>query len=806
MRQFDALWMRPNAYTLLLVMQKINHIQLPLIILYLCGSLGAQKPMPVLTGRVLDSSERSVPEATISLTDRGHARTLTTLTQGDGSFLLDTLQEGDYQLRVSREGFGPYTQDVHVPSQASLEIHLFPGELNQSVSVSANSGYIVPISSVATRIPVNLLDVPQDVQAVSRTIIDQRLDFQLAEAARTVSGVSRTNSGSGYLGNEFAIRGFTLSTANNYLRDSLKFGIYSFSDLADVEEVNVMKGPASVLYGAAEPGGVINLVSKRPTDSPFVSLQFTGGNGDFRRPEFDISGPLLRNHVLAYRVNGSYQQDFRFRDFVKGEHYFVAPTITWRPNSDTSFTVLGELINGHATSDFGIPILGNRPAPVPVSRYYGEPFNLAEAFPRFITYSFHHSITKRWSVENRFSYWSAGSNYFEAYPTGVTADLKSVTRLLDSYRFPEKSKYSQTEIVGSFETGAIRHSVLAGFEAGWRSSYFLGANASVASQNSLRPVYGSVTREQAFLYLSDPNYPGYGNNNSVSRLQNQSGYVQDVISLGHHWKALVGGRFENYPQQSHDFLTGKVYQSADLASTPRAGLVYQPTQTTSVYFSYVRSFAPASPSSRSIDGSPFKPQHGEQYEAGVKHTALSGRASATAAVYWLKKDNVLTPNPLNPIFNIQTGAQRSKGFDIDVFGRILNGWNAWAAYAFTQAQVTEDNTYPIGNLLLNAPRHTGNVWSVYEVPRGRLEGLGVGGGLYVSSFKQGNLANSYLVPGYARVDTSIYYTFRQEKVDWRFSVNLKNALDRQHYEAGRGSFARPGATFAAYSSIKMTWH
>ena len=529
MRQFDALCMGTNADTLLLIMLTINHAHLPLITLLFCGSLDAQNTPQALIGRVLDSSERSIPGATISLTDRGHARTFTTVTKSDGSFILDALEEGDYQIRAMHEGFGLYQQDIHIPSQPSIEIHLRPGELTQSVNVSASSGYIDPVSSVATKIPMNLLDVPQDVQTINRTIIDQGLDFQLAEAAHTVSGVSRSVSGSGYLGNVFAIRGFTLSTANSYLRDGLKFGTYSFSDLADVEEVQVMKGPASVLYGASEPGGVINLVSKRPTDAPFVSLQFTGGNGDFRRPEFDISGPLLHHHVLSYRVNGSYQQDFRFRDFVKGERYFLAPTMNWKPSSQTTFTVLGELIDGQATSDFGIPILGTRPAPVPVSRYYGEPFDLAEAFPRFITYSFHHGFQKRWSVENRYSYWSAGSNYFEAYPTGVTADMTSVTRLLDSYRFPEKSMYSQTEIIGSFETGSIRHSVLVGFEAGWRSSSTLGAIANVSSQNILNPVYGSVTRDQAFLYLSSPNSPGYVNNNSVSRVQNQSGYVQDSI-------------------------------------------------------------------------------------------------------------------------------------------------------------------------------------------------------------------------------------------------------------------------------------
>lgn len=775
------------------------------LLIYFCSALNAQSSIG-LEGRVVDSSDRAIPSASIVLKNNAHGRNYSTQSSIDGTFTFSNLSIGSYQIQVTQQGFGNYVRGIQLPMAAALEIRLSPQALNQSVTVSEERGYVATSANVATRIAATLLEVPQNVQVLSRTIIDQRLDFQLAEVARTVSGVSRTNSGSGYLGNEFAIRGFTLNTANSYLRDGMKFGIYSFSDLASIEEVEVMKGPASVLYGASEPGGVINLVSKRPLESQIVSLQFTGGNGDFRRPEFDAAGPLLKNRTLLYRINGSYQQDFRFRDFVKGSHYLLAPAITWRPIDRMIFTISGEYLNGQATSDFGSPVIGARPAPVPIDRFYGESFNLAQAWPRFLTYSFHYNLSSHWAIDNRYSYWSAGSNYFEAYPTQVSPDGHSVTRLLDAYRFPEHSKYSQTEISGGFETGLIRHSILIGFEAGWRDSSTLGPIANAPPVDSLHPVTGLVTREQAFQILANPNSPGYVDSNIVNRVRNQSGYVQDLIGFGRRWKALVGGRFENYPQESRNFLAQTEFRIADLAATPRAGLVFLPTQTTSIYFSYVRSFAPAAPSSRSIDGLPFKPQHGEQYEAGVKHTAYSGRLSATLAFYWIKKDNVLTPNPVNPLFNVQTGEQRSKGIDVDISGRILNGWNAWIAYGFTQAQVTKDNTFAIGNLLLNAPRHTGNLWTVYEIPRGRWRGIGLGGGVYLSSFKQGTLANNYLVPGYARVDATAFYTLRREKIDWKLSLNLKNALDRSYYEAGRGSFVRPGTPFAAYSSLKMTWH
>jgi iron complex outermembrane receptor protein len=167
----------------------------------------------------------------------------------------------------------------------------------------------------------------------------------------------------------------------------------------------------------------------------------------------------------------------------------------------------------------------------------------------------------------------------------------------------------------------------------------------------------------------------------------------------------------------------------------------------------------------------------------------------------------LTADPADPRFSVQTGTQRSKGIDVDIVGQVLPGWNVWAAYAFNQAQITRDNTFPVGNFLTEAPRHSGNVWTTYEFSRGRIRGLGLGGGLYSISAKQGDLFNSYLLPGYARVDATAYYEFRpsDRKTGWRFSVNVKNALDRKYWEASNAGFVRGGAPIAVYSTFKLTW-
>jgi iron complex outermembrane receptor protein len=234
--------------------------------------------------------------------------------------------------------------------------------------------------------------------------------------------------------------------------------------------------------------------------------------------------------------------------------------------------------------------------------------------------------------------------------------------------------------------------------------------------------------------------------------------------------------------------------------------VYSPTSNTSLFFSYVRSFSPSDPTVVSKAGTPFQPQHAEQYEAGIKNSAFGGRLATTIALYRIRQDNVLTADPADPRFSVQTGVQRSKGVDVDTVGRIKSGWNVWAAYEFDQAQVVQDNSFPIGALLTEAPRHSGNIWTAYEIQHGPAHGLGLGAGVYATTFKFGDLLNSYLLPGYARLECTAYYSFHSnEKTSWRFAVNVKNALDKSYYEASTGGFARAGSPLAVYSSMRFTW-
>jgi iron complex outermembrane receptor protein len=233
--------------------------------------------------------------------------------------------------------------------------------------------------------------------------------------------------------------------------------------------------------------------------------------------------------------------------------------------------------------------------------------------------------------------------------------------------------------------------------------------------------------------------------------------------------------------------------------------VYQPTASVSLYASYVRSFIPTTPSQRNSAGTQFAPEHDVQYEVGAKANALAGKLSATVAFFDIQKHNVLTPDPLNPIFSVQTGGVRSKGAELEVRGTLRPGWSILTSYSLIQAQVTSSTQYAVGNVLPNAPRNSGAIWTTYELGHGSLKGLGLSAGLIASSVRAGNIQNTFIVPGYGRLDLGGYYTVHAgEKNSWRLNVNIQNALDRTYYLASSTSEVRPGSPFAILGGIRWT--
>jgi outer membrane receptor protein involved in Fe transport len=275
------------------------------------------------------------------------------------------------------------------------------------------------------------------------------------------------------------------------------------------------------------------------------------------------------------------------------------------------------------------------------------------------------------------------------------------------------------------------------------------------------------------------------------------------VSLGERWRLLLGGRYD-YAHGRTKFKSdadrfAETTKVDDHAFSPRVGLVFQPISTVSLYASYARSLFPQL--GATFEGTPFEPERGEQYEAGVKAELLNRRLTATLALFQLTRQNVLTDDPANPDFSIQTGEQRSRGIELDLAGQILPGWQVIASGAYTDAEITKDNVFPVGNRFAGVPTLSGSVWSIYEIGTGGLKGFGFGAGIFAAGRREGDLDNSFEVPGYVQTDATVYYRIKDYL---RASLYFRNLFDVEYIETPVNAvFIDPGAPLTVLGKLEL---
>ena len=640
------------------------------------------------------------------------------------------------------------------------------------VTGEEDEGYNPSSASTATRTDTPLRDIPQAIQVVPREVIEDQRVTRVGEALQNVSGVTDAGLFSNYLDSIF-LRGFRTDSGRNFFRDGVRLNSYFLGfgaeDLANLECVEVLKGPASVLYGAVEPGGVINFVTKAPLSEPAYSFTASVGNYSSYRGEIDLTGPLNEQRTVLYRLNGVYDNSGSFREFVDSERIAIAPTLSIAFGPRTSLRIDGNFSRLETTPDNGIPAIGHRPADVPRSRSSNEPFSRFEYEDLTLGYTLNHEFSDNWSFRNIFRYQSFRVPEFLGPLNDAIDDaIGRVDRLAYSQRVNADSYSAQADFIGEFTTGSIQHRLLLGADFNYTRQdrrFFFGSYPSI---NIFNPVYANQLYDTPTNFFRDDRFYSYGF------------YIQDQISFSSQWKFLIGGRYDIFDQErtfGDVEPRERVFSQTDGKFTPRLGVVYQPSDTVSLYASYANSFLPSGANRRNPDGSEFEPTTGTQYEIGVKADFLEGRLSATLAGFILERQNVATEDPDNPGFSITTGEQTSQGIELDIAGEILPGWNIIASATYLDARVTEDNTIPEGNRLTNAAETSASLWTTYRIQSGNLEGLGFGLGLYYVGDREGDLANSFTLPSYVRTDAALYY----ERDNWQAALNIRNLFDVKYF-------------------------
>ncbi|WP_202843180.1 TonB-dependent siderophore receptor [Luteimonas saliphila] len=613
-----------------------------------------------------------------------------------------------------------------------------------------------------TRVPTLLKDLPLSVGVVSQELIEDRGLTQLSEALDNVSGAQRKQGYGGTQNFGAFIRGFDQGflTLRNGLRDP---GFYTLRDVANVERFEVLKGPASILYGAVNPGGITNTITKQPLAAPHARVRGIFGNFDRYRAEADVGSSIGEGEV-RYRINAAYEDSGSFRDGVDNKSAFLAPVVAFRLGDATRLALEAEYKQSDFVWDLGLP-RDPRSLTVPVERFLGEPGARNDVASLFGAATLEHRISDALSLRAVVGRSQTEGDYNLRSPLNITND-RTVNRVAYATFEENETDNAQVDLVTAFSTGPFAHQLTIGAEHYWAVQYYHFDFQTLAPIDLYAPVYGAQP---------GPGFPLFSNRvtSDASAI-----YVQDMISIGGQWKVLLGGRYDEVRSRNVDALAGaQVQRSRDDAFSPQGGVVFQPNTATSLYVSYGRSFVPIT-SGNTATGQSLAPETGEQIELGVKRELLDGRANITLAGYEIVKQNVSTPDPDNALFRVQTGEQRSRGVELDLTGEILPGWDLILTASHIDAEVTRDNRFAVGSRLPGAPENSAGLWTTYDF-NGALKGLSIGGGAYYVDDRQAGLPNNaWTLPSYMRFDAMIAYDIGPLSLQ----LNLRNLGDERIYD------------------------
>ncbi|MEM0980068.1 MAG: TonB-dependent siderophore receptor [Cyanobacteria bacterium P01_H01_bin.58] len=670
------------------------------------------------------------------------------------------------------------------------------------------SRYFEPTATTGTRTDTPLRDIPQSIQVIPQAVLADQQVTELDDALRNVSGVTPSRSGNDGTGLRLNVRGFENASV---LRDGFRLtfggnGGLSSQDLSNIEQIEVLKGPAAILFGVTEPGGVVNLVTEQPLSEPFYEFGLRGGNRGFLEPSIDISGPLTEEGDLLYRLNASYRTEDYFRDFDTDiERIFVAPVVSVEISDNTDFSVYLEYLNEERPADFGLIAVGDEVADIPFDRALGEPGDVSENETIRTGYTLEHRFNDNLTLRNAFSYYRVDFDSLNTSAFGflgfneATGDLFRATTFLGDDDPPTENFDFQTNLVAEFNTGDIEHTVLVGIDLFRQNggAILRGDPFAPVSLNIFNPIYGNVPDQDPsdLPIVSD----------TESKIDALGVYLQDQVDLSENLKLLLGIRFDIFTQEnitnpSLFFPVASESTLAEDAFSPRVGVVYQPIEEVSLFTSYSRSFAPNT--ATAFDGAILQPERGEQFEVGAKAELLDGQLAVSLAYFDITLENVATPDPNFPQFFVATGEQRSRGAEFDLIGEILPRWNLVTNYAYTDAKITSDNSDLEGNRLFSVPEHNFNLWTTYDIQNGPLEGLGFGLGLNYISERFGDNANSFTVEDYFLTNAAIAY----RRNNWRAGLNFRNLFDVDYIQStgnSRTSRIDPGEGFTMIGSFSI---
>lgn len=642
-------------------------------------------------------------------------------------------------------------------------------------------------TATATKTDTPIEKTPQSISVVTREEMDMKQPTTVKQALGYTPGVFATR-GSSSTYDVISIRGFTTSSTvntNQYL-DGMKLQGDNYSEASMdpyfLERVELMRGPVSVLYGKSNPGGIVSMVSKRPTTEPLHEIQFQMGTNNLWQTGFDFSDAIDDDGVWSYRLTGLGRSENAQQENVKSSRYAIAPSFSWRPDDKTDFTFLSNFQSDPDAGYYGwVPREGTvvpyydangKAHKIPTDFNEGEENNTMTRRQKMVGYSFMHEFNDTFTVRQNLRYAQINTLYRSVYGNGYSATMPG--QINRAYVRSDEALNTFTvdnQLQSRFATGEVDHTLLTGVDY-LRMRNDINAEYGTAAPIDIQnPQYGNADVKVNFPY-------------AVVNRQEQTGlYVQDQAEWNK-WVLTLGGRYDFAKTSTLTRSSNSTSEVNDEQFTWRGGLNYLFDNGISPYISYSESFEPVSGATK--EGKPFDPSRGKQYEAGVKYVPKDLPVVVTASVYQLTKDNNLTPDPENNQFSVQSGEIRSRGFELEAKAAVNANINLTASYTFTEAEYTHDTVYG-GKRPAEIPRNMASLWADYTFHETALSGLTVGAGaryigstssFYTTADKNNEAFN---VAGYTLADATIKYDLARFGLPGSsLGVNVNNLFDREY--------------------------
>ena len=725
-----------------------------------------------LRGQVLDPRHAAVVGAHITAVSKGGAGS-SALTDRNGEFLL-AVEPGEYTLRVIAEGFAPTTQTLKFdPTNFQpLVIVLQPAGYSATVTIT-DTGYEVLAASSATRTLTPLHDIPQSVSIVPREVIRDQGMLNIADVVRYVPGITATQGENNR--DQVVIRGN--SSSADFFLDGVRDDVQYYRDLYNLEAVEALKGPNAMIFGRGGGGGVVNRVSKQAGFAPLHELLLQGGSNGHKRIAGDFDQPF--NNNISFRFNGMYENSASFRNQVNLQRFGINPTATIAAGAKTQIRMGYEHFHDSRVADRGIPSYLGRPSDADISTFFGNPADSrVRARVNLVSVVIDHQVAGV-NFRNRTLLGAYRKFYQNFVPGTVNSDETRVNISAYNNATRRRNLFNQTDLTSIVKTGSIRHTLLAGTEFGNQVSnnfrntgFFNNISTSISVPFANPTITPSVNFRQNATDVD---------NHVIANVA--AAYAQEQIEVSRKVQVLAGLRFDYFNLRFHNNRNNESFRRIDNLVSPRLGIVYKPVVPLSVYVSYSVSYLPSSGdqfSSLTSITQTLKPEKFTNFEVGAKWNIFP-TLSLTAATYQLDRTNTRATDPNDATKIVQTGSQRTKGFELGLNGSVTSDWTIAGGYAYQNAYLTNATTAAAkGARTAQVPRSTFSLWNNYRFFRK----WGIGLGIIQRSDMYAAIDDRVTLPGYLRADSALYYTISERL---RLQANLENVFDKKYFANADGN-------------------